>query len=88
MIFGHAPVILPAIARVKLAFGNFFYLPLAALHASLLLRLLAGLSSFDARRTGALLNAVALVLFAATVAAAAWAWRRKHAPRVREPHLP
>jgi hypothetical protein len=88
MIFGHAPVILPAIARVKLQFGNAFYLPLAALHASLLLRLLAGLSSFDARRTGALLNAFALVLFAATVAAAAWAWRRQHGERVRHPDLP
>ena len=36
MMMGHAPVILPAIARVKLLFGFFFYLPLAALHLSLL----------------------------------------------------
>jgi hypothetical protein len=88
MIFGHAPVILPAIARVKLQFGKSFYLPLAALHGSLLLRLAGGFFSFDARRSGAVLNAVAIALFAATVAAAAWAWRRQHGPRNRDPQLP
>ncbi|NML48605.1 hypothetical protein HHL11_32985 [Ramlibacter sp. G-1-2-2] len=81
MILGHAPVILPAIARIKLLFGNFFYLPLAALHLSLLLRLFGGLADFQARRTGALLNAVALALFALTVVAAACAWRRRHDTR-------
>src|SRR5262249_45488676 len=39
MVMGHAPVILPAVARVKLQFGAWFYLPLAALHASLVVRL-------------------------------------------------
>lgn len=78
MILGHAPVILPAIARVKLAFGSVFYLPLAALHASLLLRLGVGFLDFGARRGGALLNAAALALFALTVAGAAFAWRRRH----------
>ncbi len=33
MMLGHAPVILPALARVKLLFGWFFYVPLAVLHA-------------------------------------------------------
>ena len=88
MILGHAPVILPAIARVKLQFGGFFYLPLAALHASLLLRLVAGLSSFAARRSGALFNALAIALFALTVAAAALAWRRRHGGRNSPPLLP
>lgn len=78
MILGHAPVILPAIARIKLQFGNFFYLPLAVLHLSLLLRLFGGLADFQARRSGALLNAAALALFALTVAAAVFAWRRRH----------
>jgi len=84
MVMGHAPVILPAVAGVKLQFGAFFYLPLAALHLSLLLRL--GPGAFDAslRASGALLNAAALALFAATVAGAALAWRRRHgAPGVR-----
>ena len=78
MVMGHAPVILPAVARVKLLFGGFFYLPLALLHASLLLRLARGWSDFQARADGALANALALALFAATVAGAAWAWRRRH----------
>ena len=79
MIMGHAPVILPAVARVKLHFGNFFYVPLAALHLSLIVRL--GLGMFDAplRASGALLNAAALVLFAATVVGAALVWRAHHA---------
>ena len=85
MIFGHAPVILPAIARVKLRFGTFFYVPLAALHASLVLRLAVGFLDFPARRTGALLNACALALFALTVVAAALAWQRRHGSR-EAPH--
>jgi hypothetical protein len=81
MMMGHAPVILPAVARVKLLFGPFFYLPLAALHASLLLRLGLGVSSFEWRAWGALANALALALFALTAAGAALAWRHRH--RVR-----
>lgn len=71
MVMGHAPVILPAVARVKLRFGWPFYLPLAMLHATLVLRLaggLAGGSTGDAwRSAGALGNALAMVVFAATV---------------------
>lgn len=81
MIMGHAPVILPAVARVKLAFGNFFYLPLAALHLSLLLRLGGAFLDPRWRATGALLNALALAFFAATVVGAALAWRRRYAIR-------
>jgi hypothetical protein len=79
MMMGHAPVILPAVARVKLRFGAFFYVPLAALHASLALRLFAGYAGGPARAQGALLNALALALFAATAIAAALAWRRQEA---------
>jgi hypothetical protein len=71
MMMGHAPVILPAIAGIKLRFGGLFYVPLAALHLSLILRLSAGLTDMPLRTAGALLNAVAIALFAATVAAAA-----------------
>jgi hypothetical protein len=78
MMMGHAPVILPAIARIKLEFGVFFYLPLAMLHLSLLLRLIAGVAGDPLRSTGALLNAAAMALFAATMAGAALAWRVKH----------
>ncbi len=78
MMMGHAPVILPAIARIKLEFGVFFYLPLAMLHLSLILRLVAGVAGDPLRSTGVLLNAAAMALFAATIAGAAVAWRVKH----------
>jgi hypothetical protein len=81
MIMGHAPVILPAVARVKLQFGNFFYLPLAALHLTLLLRLAGGAFTFRLRADGALGNALAIALFAATVVGAALAWRHAQRPR-------
>jgi hypothetical protein len=77
MIMGHAPVILPAIARVKLQFGGIFYLPLVALHASLLLRLGPGLVNAGWRAQGALLNALAIALFALTVVGSILAWHRR-----------
>ena len=78
MVMGHAPVILPAVARVKLQFGPWFYLPLALLHASLLIRLGGGWVDPGLRSSGAALNAVALVLFAATVIGSALHWRTRH----------
>jgi len=73
MVFGHAPVILPAIARVKLKFGPAWYAPLALLHASLALRLFGGLLA-----VGAAGNALAIAAFAATVIGAALAFQ--HSP--------
>jgi hypothetical protein len=75
MMMGHAPVILPAVARVKLQFGWPFYVPLAALHLSLLERLAWGAFDPAQRATGAALNAASIALFAATMAGAALAWR-------------
>ena len=77
MMLGHAPVILPAVARVKLLFGGFFYLPLLVLHASLAVRLVAGAGDLGWRAQGALANALAIALFAGTAVGAAWAWRRR-----------
>jgi len=78
MMLGHAPVILPALARVKLEFGWPFYVPLAALHMSLALRLFGGLNSFELLGAGAVGNALAIALFAATMAGAALTWRLSH----------
>jgi hypothetical protein len=75
MIMGHGPVILPAIARVKLQFGAFFYVPLLALHLSLAFRLGWGAVEPQIRAAGAASNGLAIVLFAATVAGSAIAWR-------------
>lgn len=80
MMMGHAPVILPAIARVKLQFGNIFYVPLGVLHLSLLLRLGGGLTDISLRAAGAGFNALAIALFAATVTGAAVAWRIMNGP--------
>ena len=62
---------MPAIARVNLQFGAFFYLPLAALHLSLLMRLVLGTFSEPLRAAGASFNAATLGFFAAIVAGAA-----------------
>lgn len=69
MIFGHAPIIFPAVLGVPVAYSPAFYAPLALLHLSLALRLagdLAGLG--EPRRWGGLLNAAAVLLFLASVA--------------------
>ena len=75
MIMGHAPVILPAVAGVKLRFGWWFYLPLAALHLSLVVRLGFGLADLQMRATGALSNAAAILLFVVTIIGSGLAWR-------------
>jgi hypothetical protein len=83
MMLAHAPVILPALTRVKLLFGPHFYVALTLLHASLALRAFAALD-FQALSAGALGNALAIALFLVTMLASAAAWRFKHPPR--EPH--
>ena len=77
MMLGHAPVILPAVAGLKLRFGAVFYLPLFLLHASLLLRLAAAPLHPPTLAVGAAANAIALAVFAAVVAGSAIA-RRLH----------
>lgn len=64
MIFGHAPIIIPALLNLPVRFRTWSYLPLALLHLSLLVRIggdLAG--SGDVRRWGGMLNALAILLF-------------------------
>ncbi|HET7729028.1 MAG TPA: hypothetical protein VFK48_03250 [Usitatibacter sp.] len=68
MILAHAPIVVPVIARLRMRYVPFFYVPLALLHLSLLLRLGAGFGDAALRLWGGALNAAAIVLFAATVA--------------------
>jgi hypothetical protein len=79
MVFGHAPVILPALLRVPFPYHRILYLPLALLHASLAVRVLVSIP------IGAWGNAAAIALFIATGAALvlnrAWSGRpRRSAP--------
>lgn len=78
MVMAHAPVILPAVAGVKLHFDRVFYAPLALLHASLALRLSLGAADPAARSWTALLNVAAIALFALTVLRAVRRWRQIH----------
>ncbi|HRO58101.1 MAG TPA: hypothetical protein PK177_02875 [Burkholderiaceae bacterium] len=71
MVFGHAPIIFPAVLRVAVPYQTWFYLPLALLHASLALRLLGdATASFELTRAGALANGAALLAFLLGTAAA------------------
>ena len=71
MVFGHAPIIFPAVLRVAVPYHPTFYVPLALLHGSLLVRL-AGDATGDSgwTRAGGLLNAVALAAFIVSTASA------------------
>ncbi|MEO7937398.1 MAG: hypothetical protein ABIR55_02145 [Burkholderiaceae bacterium] len=64
MVFGHAPIIFPAVLRVKVPYSQVFYAPLALLHGALAIRLAGdAVGNFDLLRWGALLGAVALAAF-------------------------
>ncbi len=68
MVLGHAPIIFPAVARVKIPYHVSFYLPLVALHTTLLLRVCGGIAGdFTLRRIGGLANAYALLAFIAVL---------------------
>jgi hypothetical protein len=64
MIFGHAPIIFPAILGVPISFRRGFYVHLVLLHLSLLLRIHGDvMTQLDVRRWGGILNEFAIVLF-------------------------
>jgi len=72
MVFGHAPIILPAVLRVAVPYTPNFYLPLALLHLSLAIRVAGDWQMLqDWRAWGGALNGVALLAFVlGTIAAA------------------
>ncbi|TDD85896.1 hypothetical protein E1293_10435 [Actinomadura darangshiensis] len=77
MVFGHAPVILPAVLRIRLPYHPLLYAPLALLHASLAVRAVGDLSAVAVVRTvGGVLGEVSLLLFGACAVAASRLLRR------------
>ncbi len=66
MIFGHAPVIFPAVLGVTMEFSSRFYAHLVLLHLSLVLRVVGGLLDWTLLRQWAgMLNVIVLLLFLA-----------------------
>ena len=64
MVFGHAPIILPAVLRMAVPYAPYFYLPLALLHVSLLVRMSGDwMALAQWRAWGGALNGVALLAF-------------------------
>lgn len=70
MVFGHAPIILPAVARVRIPYGPLLYGPLVLLHASVALRAGSGLAGWPpGRRWSGLLTVAALLAYPICAAA-------------------
>lgn len=64
MIFGHAPIIFPAVLGLNISFRPAFYVHLVLLHITLALRVAGDLTGWlPGRRVGGLLNVIVLVIF-------------------------
>ncbi|MCC7448566.1 MAG: hypothetical protein IT324_14190 [Anaerolineae bacterium] len=86
MIFGHAPIILPAVLGVPIAFRNVFYAHLILLHLSLMLRMVGNLALLPAvRQWGGMFNVIALLLFVGSTARAVWVTRKAVTPTIPQP---
>jgi len=85
MVFGHALVILPAVARIRVHYTPLLYAPLLLLHGSVGLRVIGGLIEWDAGRKGSgLLTLMALAAFVVSLLSAR-AGRRRRAVRLPLP---
>jgi len=68
MVFGHAPIIFPAIVERPVGFNAFAYVPLILLHASVALRILADLAGDQLMRQAAgVWTGVAIVLYGVSI---------------------
>ncbi len=83
MIFGHAPIIFPAVLNLSGPVQSTFYAPLLMLHLSLLLRAIGDLAGWSpGRQWGGLLNVMAVLLFLGKLVHTIWRGNRSSAPVV------
>ncbi len=83
MIFGHAPIIFPAVLRLPITFNPIFYISLALLHISLALRTIGDLGLIQSlRQWGGLLNGIAILTFLASIVYVVIGARQKHPKKV------
>lgn len=81
MVFGHAPVIFPAVVRVPIPYAAVLYAPLVLLHGSLIVRIAGDLADDSVLRVaGAVGNAIAIALFIVTAATLAIRGKRGQIP--------
>lgn len=68
MIFGHAPIILPAVTGIRVRYTKYLYVPLGLLHLAVALRLAGDLLAWiDLRAASGIITVVALAGYAATL---------------------
>lgn len=84
MVFGHAPIVFPAVTGLSMPFTAAFYIPYTLLQASVVVRVCGDLVDDLAqyRSWGGLLNAIALLVFVMTVAVSLATRKRSRAGRI------
>lgn len=86
MVFGHALIILPAVARIRLVYHPALYLPLLALHASVALRVVGDLMALQELRLWS--GPLTLIALHGFVAALVYGTRRSGSARRVEAAAP
>jgi len=78
MIFGHAPIIFPAVLELPIDYRPSLYFPLILLHASLTLRIVGEFAGSSwARLWGGLINVITLLIFLGMVAPVRQLFKKK-----------
>lgn len=84
MVFGHAPIIFPAVTGLRVPYSGFLFVPLILLHASVVLRVGGDMvEAHDVRAASGVLTVIALIGYALT--AALFSLREKR--RLRNRHI-
>ncbi len=88
MVFGHAPIILPAVTGQPMRYHPRFYVHLGLLHLALVMRVAGDLAAWPAaRHWGGLLNEIAILMFLGSSPTAILAARNSRASS-KPPALP